>query len=127
MARVGALVFRVGDDARFIPASIALRVAAAPPVTRVPGAPPQLLGIALYEGVVVPVLSVGPARGDMVVCTCDGELVALLGGEGFETGVFETEDLSPDVLHAGRRFALLDVPGLCASVEKAAHREPWAG
>ncbi len=115
MPSVGALLFRAGGEARFLPASVTVRVAATPPVTQVPGAPPDLLGIALHEGGVVPVLSIGPARGEMIVCRSDGELVALLGGERFETGIFPTSADSPDILeHDGSRYALLDVSALCA-------------
>ena len=113
MPRVGALLFRAGGEARFLPASVAVRVAAIPPLTKVPGAPPDLLGIALHEGGVVPVLSIGPAREEMIVCRSDGELVALLGGERFETGIFPTSADSPDVLeHDGSQYDLLDVGAL---------------
>jgi hypothetical protein len=128
VAKVGALLLLVAGEGRFVPASIAVAVASAPPITRVPGGPPGLIGVALHEGVVVPVLSIGPARREMVVCSCNGELVALLGGEGFETGVFETHDAWPDVVqHRGVAFAALDVSGLYAEVERAALREPWTG
>ncbi|MGH7435053.1 MAG: hypothetical protein ACRENE_05200, partial [Polyangiaceae bacterium] len=107
----------------FVPAAIALRVARTPPVTPVPGAPAGLLGIALHEGGVVPVLEIGPARGDMIVCRSDGELVALLGGEGFVTGVFTTAGDGLDLVeHEGRRHALLDVAALCATIGAAAGR-----
>jgi hypothetical protein len=121
MPRVGALLFRAGGDARFVPASVAVRVAATPPLTQVPGAPPELLGVALHEGGVVPVLSIGPARGDMIVCRTDGELVALMGGERFVTGTFPTSADSLDVLeHDGSRYSLLDVGALCAAIGAAA-------
>jgi hypothetical protein len=127
VARVGALLFRASGEARFVPASVAVCVAATPPLTQVPGAPADLLGIALHEGGVVPVLSIGPARGDMIVCHADGELVALLGGESFQTGVFSTSGDSPDVLeHDGSRYALLDVGALCAAIGTAARPEPFS-
>ena len=84
-----------------------------------PGAPAGLLGIALHEGGVVPVLEIGPARGDMIVCRSDGELVvALLGGESFVTGVFPTAGDGLDAVEhdRGRRHALLDVATLCATL-----------
>jgi hypothetical protein len=123
MPSLGALLFRARGEARFVPAAIALRVTTTPPVTPVPGAPAGLLGIALHEGGVVPVLEIGPARGEMIVCQSDGELVALLGGEGFVTGVFATAGDGVDVVeHDGRRHALLDVTALCATVGAAARR-----
>jgi hypothetical protein len=128
MPRIGALLFVAGGEARFVPAADAVRVAVTPPVTRVPGGPPELMGIALHDGVVVPVLSVGPARGDMVLCNCAGELVAFVGAEAFETGVFETDGDTIEVLvHEGRRFSALDLPALCTTVERAALRDPWSG
>jgi hypothetical protein len=127
VGKVGALLLRVGDEGRYVPASVALRVVPTPPVTRVPGGPPELVGVALYEGVVVPVLAIGAARGDMVVCACDGELVALVGSDGFETGIFEASGEWPEVVeHAGLRFSALDVAGLYASVARTVGREPWA-
>jgi hypothetical protein len=128
VARIGALLLRAEGQGRFVPASVALRVAPTPPLTRVPGSPPGLVGVALYEGVVVPVLSIGPSRGDMVVCACDGELVAIVGGEAFETGTFESSRDSIEVLeHAGSTYTALDVPALRAAVEQTTPREPWSG
>ncbi len=123
MARIGALLLRAEGEGRFLPASVALRVAPTPPLTRVPGSPPGLVGVALHEGVVVPVLSIGPSRGDMVVCACDGELVALVGGEAFETGIFDTSRNSIEVLeHAGSTYTALDVPALRAAIEQRSGR-----
>ncbi len=127
-AKAAGLLVSVGPEARFIPASIAVRVTPAPPITRVPGSPPELVGVALYEGAVVPVLALGPARADMVVCTWAGETVGLVGGDTFETGTFDVASDSTDAVeHGGRRWATLDVPAMCAAVQSAARRGPWAG
>lgn len=124
----GGLLVRVGSEGHFIPASIAARVAPPPLVTPVPGSPPELVGIALHEGMIVPVLALGPARGDMVVCTFAGDVVGLVGGDAFETGTFDVASASTDfVEHAGRRWTVLDVPAMCAAVQSAARRGPWAG
>ncbi len=125
--KAGGLLVRAGSDTHFIPASVAVRVAPAPPITPVPGSPAELVGVALYEGAIVPVLALGPARGDMVVCTWAGETVGLVGGDAFETGVFEVaSDPAGAVDHGGRRWPVLDVPAMCAAVQGAAHRGPWA-
>jgi hypothetical protein len=60
-------------------------------VEAVPGASPELLGIALHEGVVLPVLTVGTARDVMVICLHAGELVGLVGAEVVEAGTFDAD------------------------------------
>ena len=77
----GGLLLRVDGELRFVPSSVAVRVVALPPVTRVPGGPASLLGIALHEGAVIPVVALGPTRGAMVVCEHEGELLGLVGAE----------------------------------------------
>jgi hypothetical protein len=52
--RTGGIVVRVDGALRFLPAAVALRVAPPPRVTPVPGAPSELLGITIHEGVIVP-------------------------------------------------------------------------
>jgi hypothetical protein len=126
--RAAGVLVRVGPDAHFIPASVAVHVAPAPLITPVPGSPSEFVGVALYEGAIVPVLAVGPARREMVVCRWAGELVGLVGGDAFEAGLFEVAADSPgSIEQAGQRYPVLDVPALCAAVQRAARREPWAG
>src|ERR1700678_3554938 len=96
--RRGGVVLRVGGELRFVPAPVAMRVAPAPRLTSVPGAPPELAGIAVHEGAVVPVVAVGEARGDMVVCQHAGELVGIMGGEVVRTGTFDVAPDRPDVV-----------------------------
>jgi signal transduction histidine kinase len=58
------LRFEAGAEATmlaFVPAEAASRVATLSALTRVPGAPPEVLGIALAEGQVVTVLRLGEA------------------------------------------------------------------
>ena len=80
VGRVGGLLLLVDGVLRFVPATVALRVASPPRVTPVPGTPATLIGVTLHEGVVVPVISIGSARTEMVVCQHGGELVGLVGG-----------------------------------------------
>jgi chemotaxis signal transduction protein len=94
--RRGGLLLRVEGELRFLAASVAVRVAPLPPVEAVPGAPPDLLGIALHEGVVVSVIAIGPRRdangqNTMIVCQHAGELVALVGAEVVEAGTFDEQ------------------------------------
>jgi hypothetical protein len=87
----GGIVLRVDGALRFVPAAVAVAVAPAPRVTAVPGAPPDLLGIAMHEGTIVPVLAIGAARSEMLVCRHAGELLGLVGGEALRSGRFTLE------------------------------------
>ncbi len=116
--RRGGVVVRVDGELRFVPASLASRVAPAPRLTAVPGAPPDLLGIALHEGAIVPVVAIGAARAQMIVCQHAGELLGLIGGEVVQTGRFDTLPDHADVVQfQGQRVAQLDVAGLYARVQ----------
>src|ERR1700692_3060729 len=75
-----------------------MRIAPAPRMTSVPGAPPELVGIVVHEGAVVPVVAVGEARGDMVVCQHAGELLGIIGGEVVRTGSFDVAPDRPDLV-----------------------------
>jgi hypothetical protein len=87
-----------------------------PPVTAVPGAPRELLGVGLYEGNVVPVLAVGSAASAMVVCQHAGELVGLVGLEVVGPGTFEAEERGVRI-DTGERVESLDVAALYARVQ----------
>ena len=122
----GGVVFRVADAQYFLPATIAFKVLPMPELARVPGAPAELVGVALVEGEMVPVVAIGeldtrgsrrpPAVGEyrrvdnrpMLVCTYLGERVGLVGLEIVATGSFAAED--PDhVIHGGLSVPLFDV------------------
>jgi hypothetical protein len=116
--RRGGLLLRVDGELRFVSAAIASRVGPPPRVTHVPGGPPELLGIAMHGGVVVPVVAVGEARGEMVVCQYAGELVGLVGGEIVRSGMFEAVPDRPDVVEVdGERVPSLDVGAVYARVQ----------
>ncbi len=83
------LLFRVGTARRLLAADVARRVAPLPQILRVPGSPPGLLGLALSDGVTLPILEIGETRGAVIVCLCRGEEVGLVGAEDIESGVFE--------------------------------------
>jgi hypothetical protein len=125
-ALAGGLLVRAGGELRFLPANVALRVAPKPRVTALPGAPRELLGVTLHEGAIVPVLAIGPAHGEMIVCQHAGELVGLVGGEVVRTGSFPVWPADPTgIEHAGRRVPLLDVASLYTQVEIAGGRGGW--
>lgn len=127
-ARRGGILLRIEGALRFLPASAAVRVVSAPRPSPVPGAPPELLGIALYESVVLPVIAVGGARGDMAVCQHAGDLVGLVGGEVVKTGTFDVVADRPDLIeYEGERAAPLDVSAIYARVQTAARSARWGG
>lgn len=114
----GGLVLRVDGELRFLHGSVAVRVAAVPRVTSVPGAPPELLGIAMHEGAIVPVVAIGAGRDAMVVCRHGGELLGLVGGEVVRSGRFPQAPDRPDaVLVDGESARALDVTALYARVQ----------
>jgi hypothetical protein len=123
VAKLRGVVVRLDGALRFVPASVVLQVAPPPRLTNVIGAPPELLGIALFSGVVIPVLAIGPDRGEMLVCQCRGELVGLVGLRVIEAGEFEAALERPDrsaVAFGEGVAALLDVPAFCATVQASA-------
>jgi hypothetical protein len=117
-ASKGGVLLRVDGELRFLPGSVAVRVSPAPRLTSVPGAPPELLGITMYEGSIVPVVAIGAARGDMVVCQHAGELVGLVGGEVVRTGRFDAVADRADLVQIdGERVRQLDVSGVYGRVQ----------
>ena len=125
-ARRGGVVLRVDGELCFVPSTLAVRVAPAPRVTAVPGGPPELLGITLHEGSVIPVVAVGAARGEMVVCQHAGELVGLVGGDVVRAGSFDAASEGVDaVVVDGARAHALDVAGLYARVQSGARPGRW--
>jgi hypothetical protein len=121
----GGIVLRVEGMLFWIPATTAVKVAQRPRVTRVPSAPPEMVGVALHEGVVLPVIAIGSERRDLVVCSHMGELLGLVGGEVVHAGRLEVVEDHPDMvsLH-GQRARMLDVATIYARVQGAS---VWAG
>jgi chemotaxis signal transduction protein len=134
----GGVVFRISEELFFLPAAIARKVLPMPGVARVPGAPQDLVGVALVEGQMVPVVAIGPldTRGSrrpttgarrradnrpMLVCEYLGETVGLVGLEIVATGTFDAVD-AEQVVHDGAPVALFDV----ASVVGRLREGRWA-
>jgi chemotaxis signal transduction protein len=131
----GGVVFRVADARYFLPATTASKVLPMPGVARVPGAPAALVGVALVEGEMVPVVDIGnvdtpPSRRavtaarprienrPMLVCTCLGERVGLVGLEVVATGLFETT-ADESVLHEGLPAPLFDVAAVVGRLRES--------
>jgi hypothetical protein len=119
--RVGGIVVRVDGELRFLPASVAVRVAPPPRVTPVPGAPSELVGVTMHEGSIVPVLAIGSARGDMIVCQQLAELVGVVGAEVVHAGMFETAGIGGEMVkHEGQDVERLDVATVYGRVQAGA-------
>lgn len=112
----GGVVFDVGEERFFLPATVAMRVVPVPPIGRVPGAPPELVGLALVDGEMVPVVAVGPSRTSMLVVSYLGERVGLVGIEAVATGRFET--VHDHVVHESEHARLFDVSAVIARVRE---------
>ena len=118
------MLLRLDGALHFVPASVALAVTSTPQITRIPGAPEMLLGAALHDGEVVPVITIGSARDAMLVCTYLGEKVGLLGGRIEGTGLYEVDPDAVDaVRHGGETARSLDLAAIYARVQG----EGWAG
>lgn len=123
-AKRGGVLLRLDGALRFVPASVALAVTTPPQIARVPGAPEMLLGAALHEGEVVPVIAIGGTRESMLVCSCHGEKVGFLGARIEATGLYDAAPGGLDgVLHAGEIARTLDLSTIYARVQG----EGWAG
>lgn len=126
---MGGVVFRVAKSLFFLPATTAAKVLAMPEVARVPGAPEELVGIALVDGEMLPVIRVSssPVAGiregarlgrgrdqhhPMLVCSHEGDRVALVGLEVVATGSFPVED--EQVFYAGESARKFDVGAIVA-------------
>jgi hypothetical protein len=110
----GAVLFRVGRHLHFLPATVAVRIVPVPPLGRVPGAPNELAGLALVDGEVVPVMSVGGSRSAMIVVAYLGERVGIVGVDLVATGRFDA--VSDQLVYAGEHARLFDMSALIARV-----------
>jgi hypothetical protein len=120
----GGVLLRLDGALHFVPASVAIAVTPTPQITRVPGAPEGLLGAALHEGEVVPVVAIGAERGPMLVCSYLGEKVGLFGAHVEASGLYEVDPNVPDaVRHRGEVAPSLDLAAIYARVQG----EGWAG
>jgi hypothetical protein len=113
-ANQGGVVFRVANELFFLPATVAQRVVPVPKMGRIPGAPPDLCGLALVEGEMIPVVSLAEPRTAMLVVQYLGERLGIVGIDVVATGRFETTH--DHVLHSGEHARLFDVSAVVARV-----------
>jgi hypothetical protein len=118
------VVLRAAGVLWFVPATIAVKVAPVPEIARVPGAPPDLLGIALVDGDIVPVVAleqeVATARA-LLICQFLDEPLGLLAGAVVRSGAFEAD--GDGALYEGERARPLDFAAMYARL----HAGSWAG
>jgi hypothetical protein len=121
---LGGVVVRVEAGLVFVPATIAQKFVSMPKVVPVPDAPLGLLGVALVDGTVIPVVALGPHRDTMLVCTYLGEAMGIVGHTVVASGTFEAPlGLAGSVKCAAGIAKTLDLAALAASLSKNA----WAG
>lgn len=130
----GGVVFRRGAGRYFLPATTAVTILPLPSLTRVPGGPPELTGIALAFGEVLPVVDlsersdVAPttSRGirereatstrAMLVCQHQGDRVAITGIDIVATGLFARA--GETVRFEGETLPLFDVAAVVATLRE---------
>ena len=123
-AKRGGVLVRLDGALHFVPASVAVGIASAPKVARVPGSPEALLGAALHDGDVIPVITIGSANESMLVCSYLGEKVGLMGARIEATGVYEPDPEAVDaVRYRGESARTLDLAAIYARVQG----DGWAG
>lgn len=119
----GGVVFRVAGKSWFLPASIAMKVLPIPEMARVPGGPPELHGVALVDGNMIPVVDVNDEpwaqpSGAMLVCLALGERIGLVGIEIVATGRFDAADAPGSVIVGGEKARGFDVGQVIARVRE---------
>jgi hypothetical protein len=119
----GGIVLEDGDRLFFVPAHVAERVAVVPAVAPVPGAHSDLLGIALIEGAIVPVVAIGSHRSTMLLVSYLGEPIGLVGGNVLATGTFESAGDGASVRYDGHVLKPLDVAAIYTRLQTGS----WAG
>jgi hypothetical protein len=103
--RHGGAVIQTEHGRFFVPGEQARFVVAAGRVTKVPG---SRLGLALVDGRVVSVLSLGQKGEHMLVCELHGQLIALSGLSVLFTGEFAAT-AAPGCEYAGTPLEALDL------------------
>jgi len=122
VAKRGGVIVRHRGALRFLPASVVVRIAQCPPVSRVPGATEPMLGIAYEGGEIVPVIALDEgtsARGALIVCRYLGEPVGIVGCEVVETGIYDADPSAEGAVAVrGEPARTLDLAATFAKVSR---------
>lgn len=120
----GGVVFRIKDELWFLPASIAMKVTPIPEMAAVPGGPPELRGVALVDGDMIPIVDAledraeRSAEGGMLVCAVLGELLGLVGIAVVATGRFDAGERPGEVTWGEQTARTFDVAALVARIRE---------
>jgi CheW-like protein len=125
--KLGGILLRVAETLVYVAAADAVKLAPIPHITRVPGAPEGLLGVALHEGEILPVVSIGSERESMLVCTHGGALLGIVGGSVVGTGMFDTTPDGSTVRCGDETATELDIASLCAKTSPPSWGGRWLG
>jgi hypothetical protein len=109
------VVVRVGPELRFLSAHSVRRFVPPPTISDVSGTG---LTMALVDGQVLAIISVGPRGSAVTVCEVGGELVGLLGVDPEEVGFFESQ--GSGVSFRGKDVPVLDVAELVRASARGA-------
>jgi len=127
-AKRGGLLLRVDGRPHFLPAQAAVSLDPVPPIVRVPGAPPQMLGIATHEGEVLPVITIGEDRSVMVVCRLAGELLGIVGASVVGAGIFDAAPGPSDsISFLGETARDVDLAAIYTALQGGAWAGRWGG
>jgi chemotaxis signal transduction protein len=119
-----AVVFRV-DRARtqFLPALVVTRIGPIPPLGRVPGAPPELAGMAQTENEILPVVDLRDksiTSGVLLVCSYMTETLGVIVGEVIGVSHYEIDPEAQDSILVGdARVRALDLGKIYARLQSA--------
>lgn len=119
----GGVIVRHAGTLRFLPASVVVRIAACPPISRVPGAPKPMLGIVYTGGEIVPVVAIDEATTvstSLLVCRYLGEPVGIVGCKVVQTGSFDADPTAEGAVIAfGAPARSLDLAATFARLQSA--------
>lgn len=124
MTRRAGVVVRVDGRMLFLPAHVVTRIVPVPPMGRVPGAPPELAGVAQTEGEIVPVVDLrgapSPPAGVLLVCSHMAEPIGVVVGEVIGVGHYDVDPETSDAILIGDvRVRPLDLAKLYARLQSA--------
>lgn len=122
MSRRSGVVVRADGTTSFLPALVVARIVSPPPIGRLPGAPPELAGVAQTENEIVPVVDLRDASsgGVFVVCSYMGEPIGILVSEVVSVGHFDVDTEHPEAVIVGdARVKPLDLGRLFARLQSA--------